>query len=191
MKKVLLLGDSIRMGYDSYVKELLPEYEVYYDNDDNGRFSSYTIWQFNVLNMKYGPFDLVHFNNGYWDMNREGPKGERAFSIDEYIFNYRRLLSLIKETGAIPVFATIIPLLPEGVIGNATLGTKYTNEDVIEYNNAAKKLMAEENVQVNDLYSLILKTPNFYKCPDKLHLLEEGYQTCAKQVASTIKNILK
>ena len=31
MKKVLLLGDSIRMGYDEYVKELLQDTcEVYY-----------------------------------------------------------------------------------------------------------------------------------------------------------------
>ena len=48
MKKVLLLGDSIRMGYDDYVKDLLKgEYEVYYDAEDNGRFSSYTLWQAN------------------------------------------------------------------------------------------------------------------------------------------------
>lgn len=37
MKKVLLLGDSIRMGYDEYVKELLKDTcEVYYDDEDNG-----------------------------------------------------------------------------------------------------------------------------------------------------------
>ena len=47
MKKVLLLGDSIRMGYDDFVKEELKEFEVFYDPDDNGRFSDYTIWMFN------------------------------------------------------------------------------------------------------------------------------------------------
>ena len=38
MKRVLLLGDSIRMGYDSMVKELLSDkYEVFFP-EDNGRF---------------------------------------------------------------------------------------------------------------------------------------------------------
>ena len=33
MKRVLLLGDSIRMGYDSMVKELLSDkYEVFFSN---------------------------------------------------------------------------------------------------------------------------------------------------------------
>lgn len=48
MKKVLLLGDSIRMGYAEYVKELLKnKFDVYYDDNDNGRFAAYTLWQAN------------------------------------------------------------------------------------------------------------------------------------------------
>ena len=44
MKKVLLLGDSIRMGYDDYVKEALDgKCEVVYDAEDNGRFAAYTL----------------------------------------------------------------------------------------------------------------------------------------------------
>ena len=44
MKKVLLLGDSIRMGYDDYVKEELDgKCEVVYDAEDNGRFAAYTL----------------------------------------------------------------------------------------------------------------------------------------------------
>jgi hypothetical protein len=38
MKKVLLLGDSIRMGYDDYVKEILRDKcEVIYAPEDNDR----------------------------------------------------------------------------------------------------------------------------------------------------------
>jgi lysophospholipase L1-like esterase len=71
MKRVLLLGDSIRMGYDSMVKELLSDkYEVFFP-EDNGRFSSYTLWQMNQCFKNEGSFDLVHWNNGYWDMNPE------------------------------------------------------------------------------------------------------------------------
>ena len=43
MKKVLLLGDSIRMGYDKYVKSALEgAAEVYYP-DENARFVQYVL----------------------------------------------------------------------------------------------------------------------------------------------------
>ena len=42
-KKVLLIGDSIRMGYDKYVKNYLSDScEVYYPKD-NCRFAQYTL----------------------------------------------------------------------------------------------------------------------------------------------------
>ena len=41
MKKVLLLGDSIRMGYQRFVKEeLADEYEVIF-SAENGRFAAF------------------------------------------------------------------------------------------------------------------------------------------------------
>ena len=77
MKKVLLLGDSIRMGYDDYVKEELDgKCEVVYDAEDNGRFAAYTLWQANQMFKHHGHFDVVHWNNGYWDMNIEAPMTE-------------------------------------------------------------------------------------------------------------------
>ena len=55
MKKVLLLGDSIRMGYDDYVKEELDgKCEVVYDAEDNGRFAAYTLWQANQMFKHHG-----------------------------------------------------------------------------------------------------------------------------------------
>lgn len=191
MKKVLLLGDSIRMGYDDFVKEYLPEYEVFYDPADNGRFTAYTIWQFHQLNKKYGPFNIVHFNNGYWDMHPEGPKDEPQTSIEDYVHNYEVLIREIKETGAIPVFATILPLLPKEELGVHQAEINYYNDSVIKYNDAAKKLMKKENVFVNDLYTLVKQVPGFYKCEDKLHLTLEGYKACAKQVANVIREVIK
>ena len=104
MKKVLLLGDSIRMGYDDYVKELLDgKCEVIYDPDDNGRFAAYTLWQANQMFKKYGKFDVVHWNNGYWDMNVEPPMAElgdcaaelliRQIENPEFGFTQKKLAS--------------------------------------------------------------------------------------------------
>ncbi|CAH1202273.1 hypothetical protein PAECIP111891_02103 [Paenibacillus allorhizoplanae] len=190
MKKILLLGDSIRMGYDQYVKELLAETcEVYYDEEDNGRFAAYTLWQANQFFRKYGKFDVVHWNNGYWDMNIEYPMVDAVHPIEEYIHFLKRIITEIRRNGSEIIFATTTPILDNGAaFDNTGTGTSiaYSNDWVIQYNGAAKKLMSEEGIAINDLYTLMLRDPNFYKCEDKLHLTEEGYKVCAVQTAKII-----
>lgn len=189
MKKVLLLGDSIRMGYDEYVRELLKDKcEVYFD-EDNGRFAAYTLWQVNQLFKRYGKFDAVHWNNGYWDMNIEHPMVEAIHPVDEYIHFLKRVIAEIRRNGAEIIFATTAPILESGSsMDNTGTGVKinYCNDWVVKYNGAAKALMAEEDIAVNDLYELMRKGKNFYKCEDMLHLTEEGYKLCAEQAARLI-----
>ena len=145
---------------------------------------------FNQLNSKYGPFDVVHFNNGYWDMNREGPNGEPQTPIKEYVDSLKRLIDMVRSTGAIPIFATTTPIYDTPIKEREFEATNYKNEWVLAYNRAALDLMKKENVVVNDLYSLMEKEPRYSKCYDSLHLTEEGYKKCAKQVASIIRSIL-
>ena len=69
MKKLVLLGDSIRENYGMRVKELMEgEYEVW-QPDENCRFAAYTlryvgIWK---AQLKCGDEDMVHLNTGLWD----------------------------------------------------------------------------------------------------------------------------
>jgi lysophospholipase L1-like esterase len=196
MKRALLLGDSIRMGYDGYVKEILSgEFEVLYDDTDNGRFAAYTLWQANQFFKNYGRFDVVHFNNGYWDMNIEAPMKTAIHPIDEYVRYLGRILAEIRNNGAVPVFATTTPILPEEkakeVAGADIKGFGYKDEWVKEYNGAAVGFFLREGVAVNDLYSLCLKDKYYYKCKDLLHLTDEGYRRCAAQTADVIRKAVK
>lgn len=194
MKKVLLLGDSIRMGYQSYVKELLKgKCEVYYDETDNGRFAAYTLWQANQMFKKYGKFDVVHWNTGYWDMNVEAPMTDAMTPVDEYVHFLKRIIGEIRRNGAQSIFATTLPVLDKGTALDNTgiaMEISYDNDWVMKYNTAAKKVMAEENITVNDLYELMHKGKNYYKCPDRLHLTEEGYRLCAQQAVRLIEEKL-
>ena len=191
MKKVLLLGDSIRMGYDDYVKEILQgKCEVYYAADENGRFSAFTLWQMNQMFRHYGPFDVVHWNNGYWDMNIEAPMVDPIHPVDEYVHFLKRILAEIRRNGARPIFATTTPVLSAGsaadIAGTGAMSIQYDNSWVMQYNQAAKALMEAEGVTVNDLFALCEQHPYCYKCPDLLHLTEEGYRKCAEQAAQLI-----
>lgn len=190
MKKVLLLGDSIRMGYQQYVKEELDgEFEVRYP-EDNGRFAAYTLWQVNQ-ELKWNPdIELVHFNNGYWDMNIEAPMTEAIHPVEEYVSFLHRIVELCRQCGATVVFATTVPILEAGAAGDNTgvQGTiNYSNEWVKEYNAAAVALMEQLEVPVNDLYALCMEDDRRYKCEDLLHLSEEGSRRCAKQVAEFVR----
>ncbi|MBQ3868391.1 MAG: SGNH/GDSL hydrolase family protein [Clostridia bacterium] len=192
MKRALLLGDSIRMGYDEYVKELLKgEFEVVYDDVDNGRFAAYTLWQANQFFKNCGRFDVVHWNNGYWDMNIEAPMTEAIHPLDEYVHFLGRILAEIRRNGATPVFATTTPILSgeaaEEVARAGNFSFSYNNEWVVKYNTAAVSFMRREGVAVNDLYALCLSDPHYFKCPDLLHLTEEGYRRCAEQTAQAIR----
>ena len=193
MKRVLLLGDSIRMGYDTKVKELLKdEYEVVYSGD-NGRFTAYTLWQLNQYYKNEGKFDLVHWNNGYWDMNIEAPMKEAIHPLEEYLAVCGRLIRLMKQQGSKIVYATTTPIFEDGEsLDNSGTGAtiNYRNEWVLTYNRAACELMEKENIPVNDLYSLCLKGPKYYKSEDMLHLTEKGYWAIANQTADCIRKIL-
>ena len=190
MKKILLLGDSIRMGYQQYVKEELEgEYEVLYPAD-NGRFAAYTLWQVNQ-ELKWNPdIELVHFNNGYWDMNIEAPMTEAIHPVEEYKSFLRRIVALCRDCGAQVVFATTVPIMEAGAAADNTgvEGTiNYSNEWVKEYNAAATAVMAELEVPVNDLYRLCMEDDRRYKCEDLLHLSAEGSRRCARQVAEYVR----
>lgn len=193
MKKVLLLGDSIRMGYDEYVREILKgKAEVYFE-EDNGRFAAYTLWQVNQMFRHYGKFDVVHWNNGYWDMNVEAPMTQAMHPLEEYLHFLRRILGEIRKNGAKVIFATTTPILESGEARDSTgidAFLHYNDDWVRTYNDAARKLMAAENVPINDLYALCLESPTYYKCPDMLHLTEEGYLACARAAAGHIERLL-
>ena len=190
MNKVLLLGDSIRMGYQNDVKEILSgEYEVICP-EDNGRFAAYTLWQANQM-FKWNPdIELVHFNNGYWDMNIEAPMTEAIHPVEEYVSFLRRIVTLCRQCGAKVVFATTVPILEAGAAGDNTgvEGTiNYSNEWVKEYNAAAVETMKALDVPVNDLYALCMEDDRRYKCEDLLHLSAEGSRRCAEQVAQYVR----
>lgn len=195
MKKVLILGDSIQMHYQKYVKQYLgEEVELYFDENDNGRFTNYTYWQLNQFYRLHGNFDIVHFNNGYWDMNIEAPMTTNLNEIPDYVRGLEKIVKYVQEKNGKVIFATTAPIYKSGLMkDNTGIESLFLveNQVVINYNNAAKELMKKYNVEINDLYETLLKGKNYYKSEDWLHLTDEGCNVCGKQVAEVIRKNLK
>ena len=179
MKKIVLIGDSIRMiGYGKPVADrLAPEYEVW-QPDDNCRFATYTLrgmwdWQEGIRGA-----DVIHWNNGLWDVCELF--GDGAFTPkEEYVETMLRIARLLKERASIVIFATTTPVRPDN--------SHNRNEVIEEYNEALVPRLMDMGIVINDLYTPISKDLYKFISDDKIHLSEEGILLASDMVESVIR----
>jgi hypothetical protein len=182
MKRVLLLGDSIRMGYEPLVRKALAGAAELVAPEENGRFAKHTLWGVNLWIRDLGRPDIVHWNNGLWDLHHEAPMVEALTSLNEYIETLGRIFNELQRTGAKIFFATTTPIPYDG--------TGRSNAEIDLYNTAAVELMKFNGVEVNDLNRLVKEDLAGNICEDKVHLTEQGNLRCAEQVTAFIKKHL-
>lgn len=190
MKKIYLIGDSIRYGgqnihgYGEYVKEKLGGIAEVYAPDDNCRFAQYTLrYLYDWTNgVDAENIDIVHWNNGLWDVLRL--HGDEPLTpIDVYVDFLERVykkLTLLFPNAKI-IFALSTPVIEAW--GNPQF-MRY-NKEICEYNNAAKKLMDKLGVKVNDLYSVAADFGEKYRA-DWVHYDEEGCNLLADAVIKAL-----
>ena len=180
MKKVVLLGDSIRLwGYGTKVPEMLKdEYEVC-QPEDNCRFTKYTLRGLFDWAELLKDADIIHWNNGLWDATELF--GDGTFTTEEeYISDCTRIARILKKITPNVIFATSTPVWDE---------FEYTHNDKIQrFNEIIVPVLEREGVMINDLYSAVSKDVHKYIVEvDKIHLSEEGKELCAKMVVDCIK----
>lgn len=184
MKKVTLLGDSIRqLGYGKRVEELLKgEYEVF-QPEDNCRFAKYTLRMLFDYKDQIAGSDVIHWNNGLWDVCDLFGDGQFS-SVEEYCDNMLRIADILLKITPNVIFATTTPVRD---------GYQYqANRDIAKLNEAIVPLLKEKNVAINDLYGLVYPVKEtILRDDDLIHLNDEGIELCAKQVADAIRNIEK
>lgn len=182
MKKVVLLGDSIRLiGYGSRVPEMLGEDYTVFQSEDNCRFVKYTLrclfdWRDDIKDA-----DIIHWNNGLWDTSTGlfDDGGKPFTGEEEYVENMLRVASELLKITPNVIFATTTPVHPE---------YPYNSNAVIErYNAAIVPKLKEMGFKINDLHSIVAADIPNNICEDQIHLSEAGAKLCAEQVARMIK----
>ena len=162
MKRILLIGDSIRKGYDRYVKESFESKANVYFPEDNCRFAQYVLRNFHSWCEDTGEkdFDLIHWNAGAWDTLRIY-EDECLTPIDVYVNFLERIQARIEKLypNAISIFATTTPVIESGYIADFEM--RY-NSDIERYNLAATNALSKRGVIINDLYSLLKNVPDSY-----------------------------
>ena len=173
MKRIFLIGDSIRIGYDRYVRENLAGKALVYWNEDNARFVQYTLRYIgDWVKEQCDPeaIDIVHWNNGLWDILHQFGD-ECMVSPEDYEKYLRRIIKRLRI-----------------VFPNAKICFALTTQVVEEfYVNPAFCRSNQENIPVDDLYTVSAQMPRDWHNPDGTHFMPEGYQELARAVTAFLE----
>ncbi len=193
LPRVLIIGDSISIGYTLPVREMLKRVANVHRPPVNCASTKHGIngiedW---VGNKKW---DVIHFNWGLHDLKYMGPNGEnladpqlnsssQQVPIDEYVKNLQRLVLYLKKTKAELIWRNTTPV-PIGAKGRVVGDSK-------KYNDAAQEIMSHYSIETNDLYQFA--KDNWDKVGRKadVHFTPEGSKELAKLVAKSIRKKLQ
>ena len=193
LPKVLIMGDSISIGYTSHViGNLKGVAEVKRHKGNAGP----TIRGVAKIEEWLGDekWDLIHFNWGLWDMyGWEYHKEDR--SPEAYGKRLESLVDRLKKTGAKLIWATTTPACPDK---ETTMERRFKQDIRISpalesnYLEAALGVMKKNGVQVNDLHAFMKPQWAKYAIADNnVHFKPEGKKALGKKVADCIADALK
>lgn len=177
--RVLLIGDSISIGYTPFARDALHHVANVHRIPDNGGPTTRGLALLDEW-LGDGRWDVIHFNFGLHDIARVNA-GERRVSAADYEKNLRTLVSRLRSTGAQLIFATTTPV-PEAAVRPVR-----KNADVLLCNATAKKIMAEFGVPVDDLYAVAAPRLADIQLPANVHYTPDGYRALAKSVVASLR----
>lgn len=187
LPRVLLIGDSISVGYTTRVQEALKGKANVWRVPINGGSTLVGLENMEKWLSWRDKWDVIHFNFGLHDISREREgrpdvSGTVKVPVEQYAANLEKLVTELEKTGAKLIWATTTPV-PEDAAGRL-------KGDEVTYNAAAAKVMQAHGVQINDLHGYILPRLDVaQKAPD-VHFLDAGSQLLADQVAQQVLKAL-
>lgn len=189
--KILIIGDSISIGYTPFVKESLAAQAEVYHNPGNAQHSGTGL---NKIEEWLGDqdWDIIQFNWGLWDLcyrhpdskvqgNRDKVNGAITYQVEDYAANLDSIVIFLKQNTEAKLIFVTTTYVPEKEAGRFV-------QDPIRYNNAAKKIMEKHSITINDMYE---KSKNihqeFGKGPDDVHYSKEGYEQLGKIITTFLE----
>ncbi len=192
---VLLIGDSISIGYTIDVRKALHGKADVFRIPGNGKNSAYG--QKNIkkwLAMNNGNWDVIHFNWGLWDLCYRHPKsktqghrdkinGTITASPEQYRVNMEKIVAQLKKSHAKLIWCATTPV-PEHEAG------RKLGDDLI-YNQIAAEIMKKNEIAINDLHAhTLLKHAEIQIKDGDVHFNKKGSAYLAQKVAQKITAIL-
>ena len=185
LPRVLIIGDSISIGYTPRVRQLLDGKANVHRPAANCRWSAYGASQVQDWLGK-GDWDIIHFNFGLWDWY--GWSQEVKATPESYAASLESIVEQMKQTGAKLIFAMTTPpcIGPERKVKFTV-----TEEQAAAFNEAAREVMEKHGVQINDLYAVIGdRRADLQRGANDVHYTEEGRDVLAAAVAEVLERAL-
>lgn len=195
LPKVLLLGDSISIGYWPFVTAMMKDDAIVVRpmrEENKAENCEGTTKGRTELDRWLGTeqWDLIHFNFGLHDLKHVDPvtlenskklEDPRQAEPKQYKQNLKEITARLRETGAKLIFATTTPY-PE-----KQNGPLREYEDELTYNRIAKKIMRKNDIPVNDLHAFVLPKMADLQIPNNVHFTPAGSEALAEVVCQAIR----
>jgi lysophospholipase L1-like esterase/dienelactone hydrolase len=190
LPKVVLIGDSIRLGYAPLVARKLAGQAVVVSPAANGGDSNNVVKHLDEWMLREKP-DVVHLNCGLHDLKQS--KRDQRFQVDlaGYEANLQQIVKRIRqETSATLVFANTTPNLDERHARRKADFDRH-EADVQRYNDKALTVMRGAGVPVNDLHGIVEQAGTEQMLgADGTHYTPAGYERLADAVADCVRRQL-
>ena len=194
MKKVICIGDSIRMGYEPTVVAQLEGWAQVVGLGDRQCGNTRVVLEI-LDELLSDDLDIVHINAGLHDMARDPapepgaqPGEERRVPLEEYGRNLARIFETIAaRTEARVIFGLTTPvdLERQRAFGK---GIHRTCEDVAAYNRMATEVSARCNVTIDELHQVIVDHGvGDMLGEDGVHFTAAGSEVLGRAVAAAIR----
>ncbi|MFK7779426.1 MAG: SGNH/GDSL hydrolase family protein, partial [Gimesia sp.] len=176
LPRVLLIGDSISIGYTEIVRKKLAGKANVLRIPENGGASSKGVERLSQW-LSLQKWDVIHFNWGLHDAFRH-------ISLDQYKVNLKAIVETLKSTDAKLIWANSTPI-PEDNPWGAVAGVEK------KYNSAARLIMLDNGIMINDLHTCIASDFTKYNVkPGDVHFKSSGSVLLGTQVSDQIRACL-
>ena len=187
--KVVLIGDSIRMGYQPLVMKKLAGIDVW-GPEENCRHSVCALDHFHEWVVTQEP-DVVHVNFGIHDASVLDD-GERQILLPQYRLTLQRFISRLEEVpGMKMIWATTTPRYRPEPDAPMDRWSVWDEMGIEEYNAAALEIVNREGLPVNDLHQVIIRN-GFAKglTDDGCHMTEFGNEVLSDAVVEAVRALM-
>ncbi|VGO19410.1 SGNH/GDSL hydrolase family protein [Pontiella sulfatireligans] len=190
---VLLIGDSISIGYTVEVRKRLKGKADVYRIPTNGKFAAYGL---DNLDLWLGgrSWDVIHYNWGLWDIcyrnpestnqgHRDKVSGTLTATPDQYRQSMEKIVSRFRKTDAKLIWCSTTPV-PECEAGRKA-------GDEIKCNLIAEKIMKKHGISINDLHAYaLLRLSEIQQKKGDVHFSAQGYSYLAEKVVLEVSTTL-
>jgi len=198
LPRVLIIGDSISIGYTDPVRNNLKGVADVLRPSGNCQDTGTGLAQIKNW-LGTNKWDVIHFNFGIWDTHLLDASGNllsgsmagdtRPLSDgvrirhtpDQYKANLAKLVEILKGSGAKLIWASSTPIM-------FRTGKRF--EDIPTLNRVAADLMKSEGVAIDDLYEFVLPHVRVWQSPDQCHFNARGNEQLGKQVTEHIQRAI-